>query len=197
MELKDIIKKIGKLQMVFLATQLVSTRGEIFSINHNKLLRISVNTKGRAFVILCDTANGNKKTIEVHRIVAKAFIPNSNPDECTQINHKDENPLNNNIDNLEWCTSKYNSNYGTRNKRLANYFAPVVQEDFFGNRIRIFKNNQSASNYCNCSHSAISKCRTGVNSSCAGYKWKAPTYKELIKLKETIKENKDILYIEL
>ena len=36
------------------------------------------------------------------------------------INHKDENPKNNNVDNLEWCTHKYNMNYGTRNRRISN-----------------------------------------------------------------------------
>lgn len=57
------------------------------------------------------------KNFFVHRLVAMAFIPNL----CNLpfINHKDENPSNNCVDNLEWCDCKYNNNYGTRNERMA------------------------------------------------------------------------------
>ena len=57
------------------------------------------------------------KNFSVHRLVAQAFIPN--PKKLPQVNHKDENKLNNNIDNLEWCTDEYNLNYGTRNKSIS------------------------------------------------------------------------------
>ena len=46
----------------------------------------------------------------IHRLVAEAFIPN--PDNLPEVNHKDENKLNNCADNLEWCDKKYNINYG-------------------------------------------------------------------------------------
>lgn len=62
--------------------------------------------------------NGEKKRTEyVHRIVAKAFIPN--PDNLNEINHKDENGRNNRADNLEWCTHLYNVRYGTAIERRA------------------------------------------------------------------------------
>ena len=56
-----------------------------------------------------------KRSFLVHRLVAEAFI--ENPNEYPVINHKDEDQLNNNMDNLEWCTQKYNVNYGTSQAR--------------------------------------------------------------------------------
>lgn len=58
-----------------------------------------------------------KKTFSVHRLVAKAFIPNPKNYPC--VNHKDENPKNNKVMNIEWCTHKYNINYGTATYRRA------------------------------------------------------------------------------
>ena len=57
------------------------------------------------------------KNCRINRLVAMAFIPN--PDNLPEVNHKDENKQNNYVENLEWCTTKYNCNYGTRNKRRA------------------------------------------------------------------------------
>lgn len=59
--------------------------------------------------------NGKIKTIGVHRLVALMFIPN--PLQLPQINHKDENKSNNNVNNLEWCSCKYNINYGNRTSK--------------------------------------------------------------------------------
>ena len=59
---------------------------------------------------------GVRKRMYVHRLVAQAFIPN--PNNLPQVNHKDENKLNNCVSNLEWCTHAYNQRYGTKNERM-------------------------------------------------------------------------------
>lgn len=60
--------------------------------------------------------NGKRKNVSIHRLVAETFIPN--PNNYPIINHKDENKQNNNVDNLEWCTYKYNNDYGTRKNKV-------------------------------------------------------------------------------
>ena len=66
-------------------------------------------------VVLTDE-NHKKHMLYVHRIVAYNFIPNQNG--LTFINHKDENPTNNNVLNLEWCDVAYNNTYNDRHKRI-------------------------------------------------------------------------------
>lgn len=73
----------------------------------------SIRKKGYLGVYLMKEGKG--KSFLVHRLVAEAFIPN--PLKLPQINHKDENKQNNCAENLEWCTNKYNANYGDRNRK--------------------------------------------------------------------------------
>lgn len=67
-------------------------------------------TTGKEYLTVRLSKNNKCKSFYVHRLVAEAFIPN--PDNLPQINHIDENPRNNATINLEWCTQKYNCNYG-------------------------------------------------------------------------------------
>ena len=70
----------------------------------------------QGYCIVSLSINRKYKTKCVHTLVADAFIPN--PDNLPQVNHKDEVKSNNCVDNLEWCTAKYNANYGNRNKKV-------------------------------------------------------------------------------
>lgn len=67
-------------------------------------LKVSANKKGYKNVMLC--VNNSRNTTLIHRIVAKTFIPN--PDNKPHVNHKDGDPRNNNVSNLEWATVREN-----------------------------------------------------------------------------------------
>ena len=77
---------------------------------HSIIMRQQISKiHGRVSVNLCKTAAEHYR-VSVHRLVAQAFV--LNPAGLPEINHIDENPLNNCAENLEWCDRKYNMNYG-------------------------------------------------------------------------------------
>lgn len=79
-----------------------------------RVLKSALTKNGYPMVILVN--HNDRKTKMVHRLVAETFI--DNPYNLPIINHKDEDKTNNRVNNLEWCTHKYNANYGTRNLRI-------------------------------------------------------------------------------
>lgn len=93
----------------------VTEDGKVYSFRKRKFLKLAKNNRGYLFVNL--SQNGKIRNHYIHRIVAQTLIPN--PNNYPQVNHKDENPRNNHVSNLEWCTAKYNSNYGIRNKKVS------------------------------------------------------------------------------
>lgn len=78
-----------------------------FQIIKEKIRKTTTTTAGYEYVVL--SKDNIHKTLLIHRLVAEHFIPNPNNLQC--VNHKDENKLNNNVDNLEWCDYKYNNTY--------------------------------------------------------------------------------------
>lgn len=96
----------------------VSNMGNIYSFFNGtkRKLACSVNRYNgyRAFTMIMP--DGSRKTKTVHRLVAQEFLPNPNNFKC--VNHKNEDKTDNRADNLEWCTYKYNSNYGTIKSRM-------------------------------------------------------------------------------
>lgn len=105
------------------------------------------------------------KTHKAHRLIAKAFIPNTN--NYPVINHIDKNPSNNSVSNLEWCTQKYNVEY-SKNKKILQY----TKEGLF---IREWKNSVTIQKELGYDCSSISKCCKGKYNSMYGFKW---CYKE-------------------
>lgn len=92
----------------------VSNLGNIRNKKTKRIRKTSINNKGYKHIIIY--IDKKAKTFFVHRVVANNFIKNKNG--YKEVNHKDENKLNNCVDNLEYCNSSYNLHYGTRIKRI-------------------------------------------------------------------------------
>lgn len=95
----------------------VDKSGIVYSEAIKKPLSVSDNGHGYKTVSLKMTNIRKWKKAYVHRIVALAFVEGYQSG--LQVNHKDENKSNNAFWNLEWVTSKYNNNYGTKNRRCS------------------------------------------------------------------------------
>lgn len=106
----------------------------------------------------------------MHRLVAKAFI--SNPNNYPVVNHKDENPNNNSVNNLEWCDEVYNTNYGTGiDRRTKKQIKKVYQYDSEGNLLKEWTSATECFRKTGFSNKGISKCCNGIKPSYKGFKW--------------------------
>jgi len=154
---------------------LISDEGEIISLPRivkngqgqyqTKEKTLKQGKRGRdgskyAFVIL--NKNGVSKHYSVHRLVAEAFV--DNPNNYPKVNHKDENPLNNNVSNLEWCDRQYNIEY-SKNKA-------VQQFSVDGELIAEYKSISYASAITGISRTAINNVLKEWSYTAGGYIWK-------------------------
>lgn len=101
---------------------MINNEGIIIScskISGNVVLKdryLKYTTKENGYLQVHLAKNGKRKAYYIHRLVAKHFIPN--PNNYTQVNHKDKNPSNNSVDNLEWCNNSYNVRYSNIPEKL-------------------------------------------------------------------------------
>lgn len=113
---------------------------------------------------------GNEELL--HRIIARTFIPN--PNNLPQINHKDENKANNCVDNLEWCTGKYNYYYGSNLERIKNNqkVKSISQYRLDNSYVNSYKSINEAERATGIKHyNIISVCK-GNRKTAGGYIWK-------------------------
>lgn len=156
--------------------------GRVKSLKYNKerILKFR-NCQGYDRCLLTKDKLG--KNIFVHRIVAKAFIPN--PNNYLIINHIDGNRRNNNVNNLEWCNQSYNVKHafkiGTKKpsmlgKKYSNNpnSKKIIQYDKNDIYIKMWSSIQEASDELNISNVSISYCCNNkkYRKTAGGYKWK-------------------------
>ncbi|TFD92161.1 HNH endonuclease [Dysgonomonas capnocytophagoides] len=151
---------------------LVTIEGDIYSLhNRNKgeprKLKLTISDGGYSRVRIY--VDGEVKRLLVHRVVAEAFIPN--PKNYPTVNHRDENSCNNRMSNLEWCTQKYNNNYGTRNDRISETTGKkIAQIGLDGNIVKIWRSTNEVTKQ-GYNQGAVSACARGELPSHKGYKW--------------------------
>ena len=149
----------------------VSDQGRVKSLKFRKerIMKQLITPKGYIRVGL--RKNGYQKMCKVHRLVAQTFIPN--PQNLPQVNHIDENPSNNKVENLEWCDAKYNNNYGTHNRRIADKKSkPVIQYTKSGELVREWKSIKDVERNLGYYSQNISQCCTGRYKSAYNFIWK-------------------------
>lgn len=128
------------------------------------------NTGKYQHILLWD--KGKCYNYTIHKLVAETFIPN--PNNYSEINHKDENVNNNRVDNLEWCTRKYNINYGNRTIKAKNKLSvSIVQYDLQGSFVKEWNCMQDAIRVYNNYH--ICDVCKNKRKTASGFIWK---YKE-------------------
>lgn len=158
----------------------VSNKGNVKSLNYRHsgkegILRPMFNSN--KYLIVNLYKNGNHKNLFVHRLVLMTFAPINNMDKL-EVNHKDENKQNNNLNNLEWCSRSYNNNYGSRTQRSAqSQSIPVVQLDPTTNKVvNVYCSAREADRQTEFNQGNITQCcknklnRPG-NNIYKGYKW--------------------------
>lgn len=148
----------------------VSNHGRVKSLNYrhtgkDRLLSLLRDGHGYHQVVLY--IEGQRNRVLVHRIVAEAFIPNT--DNKPHIDHINTNRLDNRPENLRWCTRQENSNNPLT---CAHHSKRTLQFDTNGTLIKEWASAREASACLGISVSAICSCRKGRSMTSGGYVWR-------------------------
>lgn len=137
----------------------ISNLGNVRNLETSRILKPGID---KGYLRIGLYKNGEQKWFYIHRLVAEAFLPN--PDNYPQVNHKDENKLNNCLENLEWCSAQYNIDYSVSKQ--------IEQYDLNGNLIATWKSVSEVQRQFGYSQGNISKCCTGERQTAYGYVWR-------------------------
>lgn len=144
----------------------ISNEGDVLSLRSGRIRKPVLSNANRYLtMILC--GDKHKKTVYIHRLVAEVFV--DNPNGFTSVNHKDENKLNNNASNLEWCTQAYNNTYNGKDQRVCK---GVVQVDPNTGEETHWQSARKAHEAGIANYKNISACCRGLRFTAGGYIWR-------------------------
>lgn len=151
----------------------VTKDGYVYSLYRNKgepkKLAFLVSKGG--YIRVRIYIDGIIKRLLIHRAVANAFI--SNPCSYPQVNHINEIKTDNRVENLEWCTAKYNANYGTKNERASGLLSKMVaQIDICTNSVIKIWRSTNETRKSGFNQGSVAACARGELNKHKGYKWK-------------------------
>lgn len=160
------VSNFGKVRMD--GKTIVKSNG-IMATYKSHIVKPSVKKCGYLEVRLITDTNKSIYRL-IHRLVLSAFNPIENMEKM-EVNHRDENKLNNNLDNLEWVTAKENCNYGTRNERFSAKLMKPVQCIETG---IIYKSFKEAEDKTGIDKGSINMCCTGYRNrqTAGGFHWR-------------------------
>lgn len=154
--------------------RMVRNRGG-YAVKKGKIIRDAALSGGKYRKVSLWKDNKGKSVL-VHRLVAEVFLPN--PNSLLEINHKDENPQNNCVDNLEWCDRIYNARYGTSIRRGAEKRKgvpvgeqPILQFSKAGVLIARYDSALKAAKTIGGNNSGICRCANGKVKTSYGFVW--------------------------
>ena len=147
----------------------VNNLGQVRHRQRQKILKPRANKGGYLYVNF--KISGKNTNFAIHRLVAKAFLPN--PNNLPEVNHKNSDTTDNRVENLEWCDTSYNSNYSYQKQENKDCRGKMVaQYDKQGNLICEYPSLGSAAEATNGSLGGISNCCHGRTKTSGGYVWK-------------------------
>ena len=148
---------------------LISKNGQVYSTKTNKIREVEINDNGYCRIKLMDGTKQGKK-FYIHRLVAEAYIPN--PNNYNQVNHKNLDKHDNNVDNLEWCSESMNMQHNANNKPENS--KRVIQLDLLDETkiIGTYNSIKEASDKTNINNTSIIHCCSGKYKKAGNYKWK-------------------------
>lgn len=155
----------------------VSNLGRVKSLgnrsNHKKEKILASHIRNQYYGVTL-YKDSHYKNYTIHRLVAEAFIPN--PENKPEVNHIDENKLNNRVNNLEWVTKKENINYGvgayTRNSKNRNRGLSMSKPVQCIETGVIYPSIIEASRQTGINDSDISRACRGKRKVIGGYHWR-------------------------